>query len=92
PVFEYQRHPTSIQQGLANANAVLENWYDDFLFMQQTMDWGIITYCCHPQIIGRGHRILMLERLIEKLKQHEVIFMAMEDAVDEFLARTPAAA
>ncbi len=92
PVFEYQRHPTAIQQGLASANAVLENWYDDFLYMQQTMEWGIITYSCHPQVIGRGHRMLMLERLIEKLKQHQVTFMAMEDAVDEYLVRTPLAA
>ena len=89
PAFEYQRHPTAIQQGLANTNAVLENWYDDFLYMTQTMDWGVITYTCHPQIIGRGHRMMMMDRLIEKLKQHDVAFMAMKDAVDEFSSRAP---
>ena len=89
PVFEYQRHPTAIQQGLANSNAVLENWYDDFLYMEQTMDWGVITYTCHPQIIGRGHRMMMMDRLIEKLKKHDVTFMTMENAVDEYLLRVP---
>ncbi len=89
PVFEYQRHPTAIQQGLANSNAVLENWYDDFLYMEQTMDWGVITYTCHPQIIGRGHRMMMMDRLIKKLKKHDVTFMTMENAVDEYLLRVP---
>jgi hypothetical protein len=34
----------------------------------------------HPQVIGRGHRMMMLDRLITKFKQHEdVSFTTMLD-------------
>ena len=33
--------------------------------------------------------MMMMDRLIEKLKQQDVAFMAMEDAVDEFSDRAP---
>ena len=84
PHFEFVRTATTIRQGLMNANAVLENWVDDYLYMKQTTDWGVMTYTCHPFIIGRGHRIMMLERLIRKCADNGAVFMAMEDAVAEF--------
>jgi peptidoglycan-N-acetylglucosamine deacetylase len=51
------------------------------------MDWGIITYTCHPFVIGRGHRMLMLERLIEKLRARNAAFLTMEEAAREWLSR-----
>jgi peptidoglycan-N-acetylglucosamine deacetylase len=88
PHFEFVRTATTIRQGLMNANAVLENWVDDYLYMKQTTDWGVMTYTCHPFIIGRGHRIMMLERLIRKCADNGAVFMAMEDAVAEFKKRS----
>jgi len=32
------------------------------------MDWGIITYTFHPFVIGRGHRMMILERLIDTVR------------------------
>jgi len=87
PHFEFVRTATTIRQGLMNANAVLENWVDDYLYMKQTTDWGVMTYTCHPFIIGRGHRIMMLERLIRRCADNGAVFMAMEDAVAEFKKR-----
>jgi hypothetical protein len=66
---------------------VLQNWLDDFLYMTRTTDWGALTYTFHPCVIGRGHRMMMLERLILGLLERGAVFLAMEDAVDEFLAR-----
>src|SRR5689334_11545392 len=88
PHFEFVRTATTIRQGLMNANAVLENWVDDYLYMKQTTDWGVMTYTCHPFIIGRGHRIMMLERLIRKCADNGAVFMEMEDAVTEFKKRS----
>jgi hypothetical protein len=51
------------------------------------MDWGVLTYTCHPYVIGRGHRMLMLERLIEGLLGQGAVFATMADAVDEFVSR-----
>ena len=46
-----------------------------------------MTYTCHPYVIGRGHRMLMLERLIERLKERGAVFLAMEDAAREWAGR-----
>jgi peptidoglycan-N-acetylglucosamine deacetylase len=87
PHFEFVRTGTTILGGLKPASGVLENWYDDFDYMTRIMDWGVITYTCHPYVIGRGHRMLMLERLIEKLRARDAVFLTMEDAALEWLAR-----
>jgi peptidoglycan-N-acetylglucosamine deacetylase len=90
PHFEFVRTSTAILGGLKPASGVLENWYDDFDYMTRIMDWGIITYTCHPFVIGRGHRMLMLERLIEKLRARGAVFLTMEAAAREWLALKPA--
>lgn len=87
PHFEFVRTPETILPGLSNASGVLENWLDDFRYMTENYEWGILTYTCHPFVIGRGHRMIMLEKLIRGLKELGAEFMAMEDALDAFLAR-----
>jgi len=75
--------------GHRNANSFLENWVDDFVYMTRCTDWGVITYTCHPYVIGRGHRMMMLERLIGKLRDLGAEFMTMEDAARLYDAREP---
>jgi hypothetical protein len=50
-----------------NASSVLENWLADFEYMTATESFGILTYTCHPFVIGRGHRMMMLEKLVKGL-------------------------
>jgi hypothetical protein len=90
PHFEFLRTGNTVSPGLANAGAVLENWVDDFRYMVRSTDWGVLTYTCHPYVIGRGHRMLMLERLVLALREMGAEFMAMEDAARAFLARPTA--
>jgi len=87
PHFEFLRLPNSVTPGLQNASGVLENWLNDFEYMRRTCDWGVLTYTCHPYVIGRGHRMLMLESLIEGLIEKGATFVTMEDAVHAYLAR-----
>ncbi|MBM3223656.1 MAG: polysaccharide deacetylase [Candidatus Tectomicrobia bacterium] len=87
PHFEFLRTPTTILPGLMNAHDVLQNWIDDFVYMQRVTDWGILTYTMHPYVIGRGHRMMMLERLILRLLEGGAVFMSMEEAAREFLGR-----
>jgi len=87
PYFEYMRNPNgAIQQGLSNATQVLENFVDDFTYMTRIRERGILTYTFHPHVIGRGHRMMMLERLILKLLEHGAMFMTMEQALAEWRA------
>jgi peptidoglycan/xylan/chitin deacetylase (PgdA/CDA1 family) len=82
--FEFLRTPTSLMQGLMSANAVLQNWTDDFEYMTRSCDWGILTYTCHPYGIGRGHRMLLLERLILALHERGGVFLTMDKAAEEY--------
>ena len=60
--------------------------------MRKTVqDWGALTYTCHPFIIGRGHRIMMLERLIEAMKDEGAVFQRVDETVDEFRTKFPPA-
>ncbi len=88
PHFEFMRYPNAIRPGNMNAGLVLENWLADFDYLQRTLDWGVLTYTCHPFIIGRGHRILMLEQLVDTLLARGARFVRMDEAVREFRART----
>jgi len=87
PHFEYVRTETTFRQGLMNANAVGENWINDFQFMRDTVEWGVLTYTCHPYVIGRGARMMMLERVIRTAGDSGAVFLTMEDAVREFQQR-----
>jgi len=89
PHFEFLRTSSSVLQGMMNANDVLSNWIDDFLYMKRSTDWGVTTYTMHPFVIGRGHRMLMLERLIERLAGEGAQFMTMLDAAQAFNERAP---
>ncbi|HEY2052010.1 MAG TPA: polysaccharide deacetylase [Caulobacteraceae bacterium] len=89
PVFEYSRSATGVLPGLMNARLVGENWVGDFRYMATHQDWGVITYTFHPHVIGRGHRMLMLEALIDQLSGSGAAFVAMEDAVAQYRERWP---
>jgi len=51
------------------------------------MDWGVLTYTCHPFVIGRGARMMMLENVIKTAAKNGAVFMTMEEAVAEFRKR-----
>jgi peptidoglycan/xylan/chitin deacetylase (PgdA/CDA1 family) len=87
PHFEFLRTPTTVLPGLMNAQDVLQNWIDDFVYMQRVTEWGILTYTMHPYVIGRGHRMLMLERLILRLMEGGAVFATMEEVARQFTTR-----
>lgn len=87
PHFEFVRAGQSIIPGLMNANSVMENWVEDFLYLKENFDWGVITYTFHPFVIGRGHRMRMLERLLRRLIDEGATFRRMEEVVDEYRQR-----
>jgi peptidoglycan/xylan/chitin deacetylase (PgdA/CDA1 family) len=89
PAFEFSRTPTGILPGLMNADGVLANWLADFRYMAENYDWGVITYTFHPHVIGRGHRMIMLETLIRTLRDAGAMFVTMEESVAEYRARFP---
>ena len=53
------------RKGGATPSAVLEIWQGELEWMDEHVDGGVLTVCMHPQVIGRGHRIAMLDRFVE---------------------------
>ena len=87
PHFEFVRTATSVLPGLQFPRTVMQSWLDEFRYMQQSVEWGVLTYTMHPYVIGRGYRMLALEELMDKLASAGAVFMTMEDAAAEARAR-----
>jgi peptidoglycan/xylan/chitin deacetylase (PgdA/CDA1 family) len=87
PHFEFVRTPTTVLPGLQPARSVMESWRDEFRYMQQTVEWGVLTLTMHPFVIGRGYRMLAFEQLVRDLAAAGAVFMTMEDAAAEAQAK-----
>jgi hypothetical protein len=83
PHFEFIRTAQTVAPGLQPARAVMQSWFDEFAYMQKTVDWGVLTITMHPYVIGRGYRMLALEDLVEKFANNGAVFMTMEQAAEE---------
>ena len=83
PHFEFVQTAAAILPGLQPARLVMQNWVDEFLYMKKSVEWGILTYTMHPYVIGRGHRMLALEDLVDRLIKEGAVFAMMEDAARE---------
>jgi len=75
PHFEFVDKDT---YGLSAASKVEEIWTDEFTYARKNVKGGLFSLTMHPQVIGRGHRLMMLERLINKFKRaRDVKFTTM---------------
>lgn len=84
PHFEFLRTAQSVLPGLMNAHSVEENWVEDFEYMVETTQSGVLTYTFHPFVIGRGHRMRLLDRLIGRLTAAGAQFNTMEEVARNF--------
>ncbi len=71
-------------------SAVEESWRGEFDWGYQNVDGGLLTITMHPQVIGRGSRMLMLERLINHMRNHDgVVFESMLSYATRWKAANP---
>ena len=49
---------------------------------------AVFNLTCHPQIIGRPHRIQMLERLISYMLEHDAVWFARMREIAEYAKTT----
>jgi len=80
PYFELSPGRTAIMAPPAH---VEEIWREEFEFMYERVPGGIYTLTMHPQVIGRGHRIRMLDRLVRHMKGRAGVRFAMMHEVAE---------
>ncbi|MBT5757945.1 MAG: polysaccharide deacetylase [Acidimicrobiaceae bacterium] len=78
-----------IMPGLVRPEDMFSNWFGDVEWMVRELDGGLITFVFHPQVIGRGHRLLALEHFLDGVVDLGVQFDTMADiaaAVDAGVA------
>lgn len=79
PYFTYTSRP--LFGAMRSPEDVLAYWVAEFDYCHQEVDEGVFTLTMHPQVIGRGPRIRMLERLIEHVStQPNVSFCTLAEA------------
>jgi peptidoglycan/xylan/chitin deacetylase (PgdA/CDA1 family) len=61
---------------MASAEHVFEVWRDEFDYAYEHAHGGIFTLTMHPYVIGRGHRMAMLDRLIHRMKSRSGVHFA----------------
>jgi peptidoglycan/xylan/chitin deacetylase (PgdA/CDA1 family) len=84
-LFEFA---ADVNAGLASPSHVLEIWQGDFDYMTAECPDGVYVLTMHPQVIGRGHRMAMLERLITHMADR-ARFSSMAAFAERWRAENP---
>jgi len=85
PAFEFVTSRNGVIPGLAAPSQIYEIWAGDFDYLHDRIGEGVYILTMHPQCIGRGHRLLMLERLVNHMRDSGgVRFKTMSEVAREF--------
>ena len=73
--------------GLAAPSAVLEIWTEELRYAHEHAPGGLVMVTVHPECIGRGHRMAMLERFLDAAAALDgVAFERLDAVVDRWVA------
>ncbi|MEH7123093.1 polysaccharide deacetylase [Bacillus sp. JJ1503] len=83
--FEYLKTPNSLFPGLKTPDEMFKNWTGDVEYMLRDFQNGVLVATFHPQVSGRGHRLLGLEKWIDSLIEKGIVFSRLDSIADSFL-------
>ena len=84
PYLEFVSQRNSILPGLVRPDDMFANFSDDIEWMTNNVTNGLANVIFHPQVIGRGHRLLALERWLDRISGFGVEFCQLVDAAKAF--------
>jgi peptidoglycan/xylan/chitin deacetylase (PgdA/CDA1 family) len=88
PMMFIKKSPNS--HGFVNPRQLEEMWRDQFDWVYANMDYAVFPMTIHPDVSGRPQVLLMLDRLISYINEHDgVTWMTMEDIAEDFRRRHP---
>lgn len=82
--FEFHYGSPQYRALLPNARQVEEVWVDEIDDLIKRDRDGFIMFALHPQVIGRGSRLAMLERVIEHAQKKRCRFVSAAQIAEEF--------
>jgi hypothetical protein len=87
PQMEYLPNPS--RPGLSGYDKTLGMWRTDFDYMLEEEPDGVFCITFHPQVIGRGGRMTILQSLIAHMKAADATFRRVGDVVADWKAAHP---
>jgi peptidoglycan-N-acetylglucosamine deacetylase len=88
PMMFIKKSPNS--HGFVSPRHLDEMWRDQFDWVYANMDYAVFAMTIHPDVSGRPQVLLMLDRLIRYISEHDgVKWMTMADIAADFRHRRP---
>jgi peptidoglycan-N-acetylglucosamine deacetylase len=77
--LEFVAFRRSVMPGLRRPADMFENFTGDLRWMLANVGHGVYTVVFHPQVIGRGHRLLALEAWLDEIADLGFTFARLAD-------------
>jgi peptidoglycan/xylan/chitin deacetylase (PgdA/CDA1 family) len=91
PMMFIKTAPNS--HGWVNPRDLEQMWRDQFTYVHREYDYAIFPMTIHPDVSGRPQVLLMHERLIEWINDHDgVRWVTFDEMAQDFARREPAPA
>lgn len=88
PMMFIKSSPNS--HGFVSPRDIEQLWKDQFDWVHREMDYAVFPITIHPDVSGRPQNLLMLERLLDHIQDHDgVEFAYMKDVATDFARRRP---
>lgn len=84
--LEFVTFRRMLMPGLRPPEEMFQNFAGDVAWMVRDVEAGVGTFVFHPQVIGRGHRLLALEAWIDRMIELGVVFNRMDEIADAVVA------
>jgi peptidoglycan-N-acetylglucosamine deacetylase len=72
---------TGIQAGQQDTETAFRRWRDIFDYAYENVAGAWYGHAVHPQVIGQAHHIMMYERLLAHIKEHDGVWFATCDEI-----------
>jgi peptidoglycan/xylan/chitin deacetylase (PgdA/CDA1 family) len=88
PMMFIKKAPNS--HGFVNPRDIEDMWREQFDWVYREYDYAVFPITIHPDVSGRPHVLMMLERLYTHMIRHPgVRFCTMNEMADDFAKRNP---
>ncbi len=77
--LEFVAFRRMLMPGLRRPSEMFDNFTGDVRWMTANVDHGVYTVVFHPQVIGRGHRLLALAAWLDEIAELGVCFARLGD-------------
>ncbi len=84
PYLEFVTFKRMLMPGLRRPEEMFANFTGDVRWMVREVEAGVCNVVFHPQVIGRGHRLLALEAWLDEIADLGVSFTRMDTIAAAF--------